>query len=248
MAGRSKADIEAMRNASVGADEPFWRHWRNEKAYPPRRQGGQAYDILTFCPRAKARVGTDEMFGLADVERAMWRWQYLRRRPEYQEQWRALRAVGAQSSGYFGLIHGLPDPNDADPDMVVFDHQAGIHGERTFIQVFDLGISFTAQIDRIRNSFERAQGKYRAQVDRPDVRRAYDSTLLRALDAHQDGASNADIGRIIVGKVRDGGYSDVGGECLRRARASQNALAPLNEDKPVAGYDLITWRGVQHLP
>lgn len=217
----------------VLGSEPYWRHWRNPQAYAMRTDRVPHDDAMDVRLYAWHRIDPATGWTIEKVEQAVWRWEYLRRRPEYNEAWPALVEADVFSSGYFGLVLGLPDPMDDDPPLPMFVADVDAVGR---FQKFELDLeqSLDRQLKQLRSDFKAARVAAGLKVAKGAPDQPYDSRLLRALDAKRDkpDISWAEIGEIVYGPADPEHFAHNGRQLYDRALEMQDKLAPLYVDEP----------------
>jgi len=176
-----------------------------------------------------------------------WRWEFLRRHPQYIKGWRKASASHELSNSMFGLVIMAPDPFEPRPFPVFF----GKFPDDKTSSLLELSVTLrldeplALQINHIKSRFTVAQRHVmevmgtnvigmtgtdlklgRVRLEKSELIRA-----LRVLDALTAGASPADIGRQLGGSPAKSRPSDYGKNYIKQALDIQQKLTLLPRQK-----------------
>jgi len=171
-----------------------------------------------------------------------WRWEFLRRHPQYIKGWRKASASHDLSNSMFGLVIKAPAPSEPRSFPVFF----GKFSDDKSCSFLELSVTLrldeplALQINQIKSRFTAAQRHIteaigmtgtdlklgRVRLEKSELMRA-----LRVLDALSAGASPADIGRQLGGSPAKSRPSDYGKNYIKQALDIQHKLTKLPQQK-----------------
>lgn len=161
-----------------------------------------------------------------DLQHFMWRWQFLRRDPEYRTDWSSVENKLSETlRAKWGFRGPLPDPRDNAPNDLFFDDMVGSvnrDGGVPYQMVFDLRREITPQIERARCILLAAQAAYGLKPNHTHEHTKQWPKQLRALDAHEQGAGWTEIARVL--QTNKTGGSREGRRLLEAAVRTQRLL------------------------
>jgi hypothetical protein len=171
-----------------------------------------------------------------------WRWEFLRRHPQYIKGWRKASASHDLSNSMFGLVIKAPDPFEPRSFPVFF----GKFPDDTSYSLLELPVtlrldeSLDLQIKQIKSRFMAARRHITKvsrmsgtdfKLGRTHLREVDLVRALRVLDALRAGACPADIGRELgsdEGKYRP---SEYGNNYIKQALDIQEKITHLPRQK-----------------
>lgn len=171
-----------------------------------------------------------------------WRWEFLRRHPQYIKGWRKASASHDLSNSMFGLVIMAPDPFEPRAFPVFF----GKFPDDKTSSLLELSVTLrldeplALQINHIKSRFTAAQrhvmevmgaNGISLKLGRINLEKGRLVRALRVLDALSAGASPAEIGRQLGGSLAKSRPSDYGKNYIKQALDIQQKLTLLPRQK-----------------
>ena len=175
-----------------------------------------------------------------------WRWEFLRRDPEYRKDWKYLTDSGKLPTGCekYGIMFSFPNPRTERPSPFEFAIDLGLWN--TDNPILRVGIDLSRDLE---NQFRRAKAEanaYREMLGIIPTRHHTEKRpiYLRALDARDTyKATFREMGEILRGKEDYGDATSSGRSVYKSARKVQENLLQINYDKEPGIFSVIVHGG-----
>ncbi len=191
--------------------------WKDPSQYAPDivsriRAAGYAESYEKF----RERFSPTDLLNERDIAQ-LWRWEFLRRLPQYQREWNDPDYQEGLSNRY-GLPFYRPDPYILCPENLKFLDSGRLNEKYIFHYYVDAREPVIEQLRGLAKRIKEFRRIAAVESDQLPARKQY-SLYLRVLDAELSGASKADIGRTL--KKSCGNPSKVGADLCRQAKRAQ---------------------------
>lgn len=201
-------------------------NWRDAAAYPRDVSDLYSADVVrAYSAASKLLLGN-----------MMWRWEFLRRHPEYQRKW---NKPSGKSGRIFGLAVPSPDPFRPDRNIpLIFGDASGERVADTLTAVIDLRYPAKDQLAILQQRYVQVHRVLKSKLSSAIYKRKYGHKwpqkrdivrALRVLDAYADGASFGEIARVTGKNIPPESRSEYGRRYVQQALAMQALFTRLPE-------------------
>lgn len=198
-------------------------NWQNRDEYDIKPEDFYDADTLASHPTAGEK---------ALLQNMIWRWEFLRRHPEYQTNWKEAEENWQLANMLYGLSTVGLDPFDPDKRAPIIFSDMGETAKPWLIScTVDLRYPIKPQLPLINAHYGRAKGLIAKTMSKEKFNKEYRKKwpnkskiikALRVLDAYAEGISYAQIAKTLGAAADKAHMSQYGKEYVENAFAIQH--------------------------